>query len=89
MSSGPRQTRQFESRDERWIARLQPWVESTDAGTMGSSTRSLEPGIWFESQRGECRFLSITEPEEIPSATQFTLLSGQQLGRLLERAVVK
>jgi hypothetical protein len=78
-----RQSRRFEVAGVYWIARRQKLVEPTP-----SSPVHAEAGIWFENSAGEHRFLKMGE-DELPSANEFRILSGLELGRMLQRAIAK
>ena len=81
-----RQSRRFEVAGVHWIARRQKLVEGT--ASSGSSPVHPEAGIWFENSAGEHRFLKMDE-DELPSASEFRVLSGLELGRMLRRSIAQ
>lgn len=84
-----RPVRWFEVSGVWWIARLERSASLLAEPESGSPGRRPEPGIWFENEDGECRFWKPDRAEGIPSASDFRLLSGRQLGLLLRRALAK
>ena len=83
------QSRKFQAQGDSWIARRQvPSPEDKSAYTgVERRQRRREPGIWFQSQKGKFRFLRQAGEEGFPDETEFMMLSGIQLARLLGRAV--
>ena len=76
-----RQSRRFEVAGTHWIARRQePPQDNPSPG--------IESGIWFENANGKHRFLRM-DKGELPSASEFGLLAGLELARMLKRAVNK
>lgn len=72
------QSRRFEAAGTRWIARLLEPAQDPSS--------SIESGIWFENAAGQHRFLKMDD-RELRSGTEFRLLAGLELARMLKRAV--
>lgn len=78
--------RRFEASGVEWVARLQEPAE--DDASPHPSRVDPEAGIWFENAAGRHRFLRMDE-DRLPSASEFRMLSGLELGRMLKRAIDK